>query len=90
MGALEVGGVSDADGAGQRFLTNPLWQWRIAHRRDSREVENILRLAPGRVERLELGQAAPTAGELRKLERLTGVVNLGRRWDAWRAERPGA
>jgi hypothetical protein len=80
--------VAETVGVGQKFLTNPLWQWRIAHRRDSREVENILRLAPGRVERLELGHAVPTAVELRKLQRLTGVADLGRRWDAWWAGRP--
>ena len=79
--ALEPGG---------RFLTNPLWQWRIAHRRDAREVENILRLGRGRVERLELGEAAPTAGELRKLARLTGLTDFRSRWDAWAVAQPPA
>jgi len=80
--------VSDA--APQRFLTNPLWQWRIAHRRDAREVEKILRLAPGRVECLELGTAVPTPLELRKLAGLTGLADLTRQWDAWAAQPPAA
>ena len=75
---------------GGRFLTNPLWQWRIAHRRDAREVETILRLGRGRVERLELGEAAPTAGELRKLARLTGLTDFRSRWDAWAVAQPPA
>ncbi len=76
------------DAGQQRFLTNPLWRWRIVHRRDAREVENILRLVPGRVERLELGDAAPTPLELRKLERLTGLADLERQWEVWAAQRP--
>jgi len=76
----------------QRYTTNPLWKWRIASRREAREVEDGVGLPRGRVEALEMGAAVPSAGELRKLARLTGIANLDAQWAAWRTVRhpPGS
>lgn len=69
--------------AQQRLMTNPLWRWRIANRRDAREVEGALGLPPGRLEAWEWGTAMPRRDEFRKLARLTGVGDLAAQWVEW-------
>jgi transcriptional regulator with XRE-family HTH domain len=69
--------------AQQRLTANPLWRWRIANRRDAREVEGALGLPPGRVQDWELGVALPRQDDLRKLAGLTGVADLDAQWRAW-------
>ncbi|HYM68411.1 MAG TPA: helix-turn-helix transcriptional regulator [bacterium] len=69
--------------AQQRLTANPLWRWRIANRRDAREVEGALGLPPGRVQAWELGAATPRPEELRKLAGWIGVADLDAQWRAW-------
>jgi len=76
------------DAETQRWYTaNPLWKWRIANRRDAREVEDGAGLPRGRVEALEMTTAVPSGSELRKLARLTGIADLNAQWAAWQAGR---
>ncbi|HLJ59006.1 MAG TPA: helix-turn-helix transcriptional regulator [bacterium] len=69
--------------AQQRLTANPLWRWRIANRRDAREVEGMLGLPPGRVQAWELGVATPHQAELRRLASVTGIADLEAQWRAW-------
>jgi len=77
-------------GTPQRYLTNPLWTWRIANRRDAPEIDSALRWTRGRVESLELGASAPSEKELQQLSKLTGITDLSARWMRWAVEQPSA
>jgi transcriptional regulator with XRE-family HTH domain len=67
----------------ERFMANPLWRWRVANRRDAREVESALGLPHGRVQAWELGTATPDPDNLRRLAALTGVPDLDAQWRVW-------
>jgi transcriptional regulator with XRE-family HTH domain len=72
----------------QWFTSNPLLRWRIAHVREAREVEDVLRLPRGSVRRWETGEAAPGDAELARLARLTGITDLASQWTHWASARP--
>jgi diguanylate cyclase (GGDEF)-like protein len=70
------------------IAANPFRKWRMAQRRELREIEEEIDIPQNRVWEWEAGDALPTHAEMEELIKLSGITSLRTQWAEWSRRRP--